>query len=108
VWSLQNYILHIDTPQLSWYKKWLLVIVCIFVLTRVEKVVVTNHIVSMKDEKDYLKPNINALIKWWILLIQLWIQCRWIEEFVTYSCGNEMYYCKELLINENKSPLLIL
>jgi hypothetical protein len=26
----------------------------------------TNHIVSIRDEKEYLKPNINALIKWWI------------------------------------------
>ncbi len=32
-----------------------------------------NHIVSMKDEKDYLNSNINALIKWWILLNQLQI-----------------------------------
>jgi hypothetical protein len=33
------------------------------------KVTPINHIVSMKDEKEYLKPNINALIKWWVLLI---------------------------------------
>jgi hypothetical protein len=34
----------------------------------VERVALTNFIVSMKDAKEYLKPNINALIKWWILL----------------------------------------
>jgi hypothetical protein len=49
------------------------------VLTRVERVVVTNHIVSMKDEKDYLNSNINALIKSWILLNQLQILYRWIK-----------------------------
>jgi hypothetical protein len=38
-----------------------------------ERIVVTYHIVNMKDEKDYLKPNINALIKWWILINQLQI-----------------------------------
>jgi hypothetical protein len=28
----------------------------------------TTHIVSMRDGKEYLKPNINALRKWWIPL----------------------------------------
>jgi hypothetical protein len=39
----------------------------------------TNHVVRMRDEFLKLKPNINALIKWWIPfdLLQLW--CRWIE-----------------------------
>jgi hypothetical protein len=34
----------------------------------VERVALTNHIVSMKDAKEYFKPNINASIKWWIPL----------------------------------------
>ncbi len=50
----------------------------------------TNHIISMKDAKEYLKPNINVLIKWWIPFDLLQLQCRWIEEFKTYNCGNEM------------------
>jgi hypothetical protein len=68
VWSLKNYILYIDITQLSQYRKWLLIIICVFVLTRVKRITLTNHIVSMKDAKEYLKPNINALIKWWIPL----------------------------------------
>jgi hypothetical protein len=44
------------------------VIVCVLILTRVDKITTTNHIVSMKDEKEYLKTNINALIKRWIPL----------------------------------------
>ncbi len=44
------------------------VIVCVFILTKMDKVIITIHIVSMKDEKINLKPNINALIKWWIPL----------------------------------------
>jgi hypothetical protein len=67
------------------------------------KVVVINHIVSMKDEKEYLKLNINVVIKWWIPFDLLQIYCRWIEEFVTYSCKNEIYWYKELLTNEKKS-----
>jgi hypothetical protein len=51
----------------------------------------TNHIVSMKDTKEYLKPNINVFIKWWIPFDLLQLQCRWIEEFTTYKYGNEMY-----------------
>ncbi len=68
MWSLKNYKLYINITQLSHYRKWLLIIVCVSILTRVERVALTNHIVNMKDEKEYLKPNINVLIKWWILL----------------------------------------
>jgi hypothetical protein len=59
----------------------------------------------MRDAKIYLKPNINALIKWWIPfdLLQLW--CRWIKKFTTYNCKNELYYFKELIIDERKLPL---
>jgi hypothetical protein len=31
---------------------------------KVNKVIVINHIVSMRDEKEYLKLNINVVIKW--------------------------------------------
>ncbi len=31
-----------------------------------DKIPSTNQIMSMRDEKKNLKPNINALIKWWI------------------------------------------
>jgi hypothetical protein len=40
----------------------------------VDKLPMINHIVNMRDEKKKKKkPNINALIKWWILfdLLQL-------------------------------------
>ncbi len=50
-----------------------------------------NHILSMRDAKKYLKPNINALIKWWIPFDLLQLKRRWIKEFTTYNCGNEMY-----------------
>jgi hypothetical protein len=56
----------------------------------------------MRDEKEDLKPNINALIQWWIPLDLLKLRCKWIEEFVTYSCGNESHYFKELFIEEKK------
>jgi hypothetical protein len=71
--------------------KWLPIIICVLILTKVNKVTTTNHIVSMKDEKEYLKPNINALIKWWIPLDLLQLWCRWIKKLVAYSCGNESY-----------------
>ncbi len=51
----------------------------------------TNHIVSMRVEKEYLKLNINALIKWWIPLDLLQLWCKWIKDSVAYSCGNESY-----------------
>ncbi len=108
IWSLQNYILYIDSAKLCPYRKWLLVIVCVLILTRVDKLIMANHIVSMRYEKKYLKPNINALIKWWIPfdLLQLW--CRWIEDLVTYSYGNESYCFQELSTKEKQIPLLLL
>ncbi len=100
VWSLQNYILEVDSAKLSQYRKWLSIIVCVLILTKVDRVVTTTHIVSMKDGNEYLKPNINALVKWGIPLDLLQLQCRWIKEFTTYSYGNEFYYSKKLIIDK--------
>ncbi len=64
---------------------------------------------SMRDgKKKKKKPNINALIKWQIPLDLLKLWCKWIEEFVTYSYGNESHYLKELFIEEKEMPLLLL
>jgi hypothetical protein len=43
--------LYIDSAKLCQYKKWLVVIVCVLILIEVDKVIATNHIVNMKDEK---------------------------------------------------------
>ncbi len=51
VWSLQNYIIYIDSAKLCQYRKWLPLIVCVFFFTRVDKVTTINHIVSKRDEK---------------------------------------------------------
>ncbi len=51
VWSLQNYILYIDSAKLCQYRKWLYVMVCVLILTKVDKIITTNHIVNMRDEK---------------------------------------------------------
>ncbi len=107
VWSLQNYILYINGAKLYQYRKWLPIIVYVLILTKVDKLTLTNHIVSMRDEKKYLKPNINELIKWWIPFVLLQLRCRWIEEFTTYSYGNELYYFKKLITNERQLPLLL-
>jgi hypothetical protein len=79
------------------------VIVCALILTKVDKVTMTNHIVSMKDEKEYFKPNINALIKWWIPLDLLQLRCRWIKDLVAYSYGNKSYCSNELSTKEKKN-----
>jgi hypothetical protein len=62
----------------------------------------TNHIVSMKDEKKFNKK-FNALIKWWIRLDLLQLWCRWIENLVAYSCGNESY-----CFNRKKNTIVII
>jgi hypothetical protein len=52
IWSLQNYFLYINCAKLYQYRKWLLVIVCVLIFTQVDKVIATNHIMNMKDEKN--------------------------------------------------------
>jgi hypothetical protein len=56
VWSLKIYILKVDSAKLSQYRKWLSIIVCVLILTKVDKVVATTHIVSMKDGKEIKNP----------------------------------------------------
>ncbi len=60
IWSLQNYNLYIDSAKLCQYRKWLPLIICVLILTIVDKVTTTNSIVNMRDEKGYLKLNFNA------------------------------------------------
>jgi hypothetical protein len=81
------------------------IIVCGFISTRVDKIITISHIVTMKDEKEYLKPNNNALIKWWIPFGLLQLQCRWIKNLVAYSCGNESYCFQEPSTEEKQIPL---
>jgi len=49
--SMHLICLYIDSAKLCQYKKWLVVIVCVLILIEVDKVIATNHIVNMKDEK---------------------------------------------------------
>jgi hypothetical protein len=51
LWSLQNYILYIDSAKLCQYKKWLPVIICVLIITRMDKITTSTHIISMRDEK---------------------------------------------------------
>jgi hypothetical protein len=108
VLSLQNYILYIDSANLCQYRIWLPVIVCVLILTWVDKITMINHIISMKNEKIYLRLNIDALIKWWIPfdLLQLW--CRWIEDIVTCNYRNESYCFNVVSTEEKQIPLLLL
>ncbi len=53
VWSLYNYIIYINSAKLCQYRTWLPLIVCVLILTRMDKVTTTNHIVNMKEEKKY-------------------------------------------------------
>jgi hypothetical protein len=71
-----------------------------------DKVIITIHIVSMKDEKINLKPNINALIKWWIPLdllqlhwaiINLGQTCYW------YSIGTTKFGCQHVYMSNSKT-----
>jgi len=58
--------------------------------------------------KKNFKPNIKALIKWWIPLDLLQLWCRWIKDLVAYSCGNESYCSQKQSIEEKQIPLLLI
>jgi hypothetical protein len=83
-------------------------IVCVLILTKVDKVTSTNHIVSMKDEKNKINQILMHKLNGGYLFDLLQLRCIWMKDLVTYSYGNESYCSNELSIEEKKIPFLLL
>jgi hypothetical protein len=66
VWCIQDRSLIIDATNLTKYRRWLLVIICIITLISIKKFFATHHLIQFLDKRKFIKPNINALILKWI------------------------------------------
>jgi hypothetical protein len=92
VWCIQLKILIIDTTQLTKYRRWLPIMVCLLTLIPINKVVATYHIIKFHDIREFTKPNINVLVEKWIPCNLLWT-FRF-SEYAMRLRGNEEY-CPE-------------
>ncbi len=72
MWCIELKILIIDTTQLTKYRGWLLVMVCLLTLIPIKKVATTYHVIKFHDRRDFTKPNINVLVEKWIPHDLLW------------------------------------
>jgi hypothetical protein len=91
VWCIQLKILIINTAQLTKYKRWLPVMVCLLTLISIKKVVATYQIVKFHDRREFIKPNINDFVEKWIPCNLLWTPRILGFEYAMRLRGNEEY-----------------
>jgi hypothetical protein len=63
---MQHRSLIIDAIELTKYKRWLPIIICIITLIFIKEIFVTQHSIQYLDRRESAKPNINALIEKWM------------------------------------------
>jgi hypothetical protein len=63
MWCIQHNTPIIDVTELTKYRKWLPVIVCIITLILIRKFFATHHSIQFLDKREFTRPNINALIE---------------------------------------------
>ncbi len=62
----------IDAFELTKYRCWLPILVCLLVLLKLEDVYTTYHVIQLLDPREFDKVDINALVEKW-MLCGLWI-----------------------------------
>jgi len=53
----------INVSKLTKYRPWLAILVCLFILLRIENVYTTYHVIKLLDHREFDKVNINVLIE---------------------------------------------
>jgi hypothetical protein len=72
VWHIQHKTLIANITILTKYRRWMLVIVCIFTLLPIRKTFATHYKITLTNTHELFKPNINVLIEKWIPCDLLW------------------------------------
>jgi hypothetical protein len=90
-WCIEHKLLIIDAFELTKYRRWLPILVCLLILLRIENVYTTYHVIKLLDRREFNKVNINALIEKWMPYDALWIPGRKKGEFYLRIRGNEKY-----------------
>jgi hypothetical protein len=94
-WCIQDKSLIIDACELTKYKHWIPILICLFILLQIENVYTTHHVIKLLDHRKFYKVNINALIEKWMPCDTLWILGRKKGEFCLKTKGNEKYSIEE-------------
>jgi hypothetical protein len=66
----------IDASELTKYRRWLPILVCLFILLKIQNVYTTYHVIKLLNHKEFDKVNINALIEKWMPCDALWVSRR--------------------------------
>jgi hypothetical protein len=107
-WCIQQKILLIDIAQLTKYRIWLPVLVCLMTLIPIKNVATTYHIVKFHDRREFTKPNINDLVEKWIPCDLLWTPRFLGSEYAMKLGRNEKYCPEEIESKELWSTMIIL
>ncbi len=94
-WCIQHKSLIIDASKLTKHRHCLPILICLFILLRIENVYTTHHVIKLLDRKEFNKVNFNALIKKWMPCDALWILGRNKGEFCLRTRRNEEYSLKK-------------
>jgi hypothetical protein len=89
VYTTRSFI--IDVIELTKYKRWLLVIVCIVTIIPIKKTFATHHSIQFLDIKEFTRPDINALIEKCIPSDVFWATRSISSEYVMRTKGSEIY-----------------
>jgi hypothetical protein len=65
-WCIQRKSLIINASELTKYRRWLPILVCLLILLKIENVHTTYHVIKLLDRRKFDKININALIEKWM------------------------------------------
>jgi uncharacterized membrane protein len=65
MWCIQ-FILNYCATNLTKYRKWLPLIICIITLIPIKNFFTTHHSIQFLDKRKFTRPNSNALIEKWM------------------------------------------
>jgi hypothetical protein len=79
----------IDAYELTKYRRWLPILVCLLILLKIEIVYTTYHDIKLLDCKEFEKVNINAMIEKWMSCDTLWVFGRKEKVYYLKTNGNK-------------------
>jgi hypothetical protein len=72
----------INSSELIKYQHWLSVLACLPTLIPFKRIATIHHQTTIQDDKEFIKPNINALVEKRMSFDMLWIQPCFYEKYV--------------------------
>ncbi len=54
-WCIQHKSLVIDSFELTKYRRWIPILICLFILLQIENVYTTHHVINLLDRREFNK-----------------------------------------------------